>query len=141
MNDNLPPLITGNQSLEIETKPSLGNMNVINRLWTMVMDKVTDVLKDTAPHMIDYVIDESIGSDKYDECPLGHRLAKEAISQTEQGMMDSKCAITAEDFVMVENCPGHWSWASPFTVEAINGEWAKLEMVGELVETNRLSRL
>ena len=44
VNDNLPPLITGNQSLEIETKRSLGNTNVINKLWTVVMNKVMNVM-------------------------------------------------------------------------------------------------
>ena len=29
----------------------------------MVMDKVTDVLKDTAPHIIDYVMDDSTDGD------------------------------------------------------------------------------
>ena len=41
--------------------------------------------------------------------------------------------------MIIEDCPGHWAWASPFTVEAIEGKMAKLEMVGELVEINRLS--
>ena len=68
-------------------------------------------------------------------------LQKQFKTQVKQSITDNCSAITVGDCVMVENCPGHWSWASPFTVEAINGEWAKLEMVGELVETNRLSRL
>lgn len=38
----------------------------------------------------------------------------------------------------VEDCPGHWAWASPFTIEAIEGEMVKLEMVGELVKVSKL---
>ena len=48
-------------------------------------------------------------------------------------IQDNQSTITVGDRVIVEDCPGHWSWASPFTVEAINGEYAKLEMVSELV--------
>ena len=51
-----------------------------------------------------------------------------------------KSVIKVGDRVVISDCPGHWSWASPFTVESIDGEMAKLEMVGELVEMNRLSR-
>ena len=43
------------------------------------------------------------------------------------------------DRVMGKDCPGHWSWASPFTVEAIDGEMVKLEMVDELVKVSKLS--
>ena len=60
-------------------------------------------------------------------------------TQIEQGNTDSQSTITVGDLVTVEDCPGHWSWASPFTVEAIEGEMAKLEMVGELVEVSRLN--
>ena len=58
--DDSPPLITGNTEVIINTSPQPENTNVINRLWTMVMDKVTDV--------IDYVMDESTDSDKCDGC-------------------------------------------------------------------------
>ena len=64
---------------------------------------------------------------------------KETETQTQPKVNDSQSAISVGDCVTVEDCPGHWSWASPFTVEAIDGEWAKLEMVGELVEIERLS--
>ena len=56
-------------------------------------------------------------------------------------MINNQSAITVGNRVIVDNCPGHWAWASPFTVEAIDGDWVKLEMVGELVEINRLSLL
>ncbi|NJK55960.1 MAG: hypothetical protein HC939_08150 [Pleurocapsa sp. SU_5_0] len=38
-----------------------------------------------------------------------------------------KSGITVGDRVEISDCPGHWSWASPFTVEAIEGEMVKLE--------------
>jgi putative DNA primase/helicase len=43
--------------------------------------------------------------------------------------------------MIIDDCLGHWAWASPFTVEAIDGEMVKLEMVGELVEIKRLERV
>ena len=43
------------------------------------------------------------------------------------------------DRVVVEDAPSYWSWASPFTVQSIDGEMARLEMVDELVEIERLS--
>ena len=61
-------------------------------------------------------------------------------TKTQQEVEDKHFAITVGDKVTVEECPGHWSWASPFTVEAMEGEMVKLEMVGELVEINKLSR-
>ncbi len=190
--DDLPPMITGNTNvlkdlpsnggtathIAINVNPQTKNTNVINKLWTMVMDRVTD--------MMDYMMDENVGSDEYDECdgifqksskletsleskvscntndqedlekkeisqeflkmpsPSSH---KQAETQTEgevtgsQVAPHSRASITVGDRVTVEDCPGHWSWASPFTVEAVDGEWAKLEMVGELVEMERLSRL
>ena len=201
-NDHEPPLITGNTEvlkdlsrivgdtathIVINASPYSENTNVINRLWTMVMDKVTNVLKDTAPHMIDYVMDESIDSDGCDECPKGYRSAYDGIikkspefnnnvkspskcnTETEQGLnkrvisdkvlnmpspeskkkgqsqiqqrvTDNHFAITVGDRVEIADCPGHWSWASPFTVEAIDGEMVALEMVNELIEMERLEK-
>ncbi|MBW4532496.1 MAG: hypothetical protein KME09_01020 [Pleurocapsa minor HA4230-MV1] len=40
----------------------------------------------------------------------------------------------------VEDAPSYWSWASPFKVEAIDGEMAKLQMVSELIEISRLQK-
>ena len=60
-------------------------------------------------------------------------------TKTQQEAETSQSTITVGDKVTVKDAPSYWSWASPLTVEAINGEWAKLEMVSELVETNRLS--
>jgi putative DNA primase/helicase len=60
-------------------------------------------------------------------------------TNTEYEVENNQLAITVGDLVMVDDCPGHWSWASPFTVEAIDGEMVKLEMVSELVEIKRLS--
>ena len=63
---------------------------------------------------------------------------KKTRSKTESNVTDNCSAITVGDRVEVENCPGHWAWASPFTVEAIDGEWAKLEMIGETIKIERL---
>ncbi|HEY9769058.1 MAG TPA: hypothetical protein V6C71_11285, partial [Coleofasciculaceae cyanobacterium] len=50
--DTSPPLITGNSEVEINISPRPENTNVISKLWTMVMDRVTNmmdyVLKDDA---------------------------------------------------------------------------------------------
>ena len=42
------------------------------------------------------------------------------------------------DRVVLEDYLDYWLWTSPFTVEAIDGEMIKLEMVGELVEASKL---
>jgi putative DNA primase/helicase len=63
-----PPLITGNSKvlkdtashIVINAHPQSENTNVINRFWTMVMDKVTDVIVT--------VMDESIANDECYEC-------------------------------------------------------------------------
>ena len=172
VNDDEPPLITGNASVIINASPKPENTNVINRLWTMVMDKVTD--------MMNSVMDESTGSDECYECDgknknspelesneeikvncnikteknLETRVIDNEFSQmpsqteqdrtktyTEYKVEDNRVAITIGDRVVVEDCPAYWSWASPFTVEAIEGEMVKLEMVKEMVEIERLSRL
>ena len=168
--DDSSPLITGNAEVVINVSSKPENTNVINRVWTMVMDKVTDV--------IDYVMDETIDSDECAECDgiiknsselgnsvenkvsrnteiegheekeviLGevpqmpsHLLPEQAETQAQQKVRDTQPAITVGDRVRIEDCPGHWSWASPFTVEAIEGDLVKLEMVSELVEIERLS--
>ena len=189
VNDNSPPLITGNSSIVKNIVPASRSTNVINRLWTMMIDKVMDVM--------DSVMVESAGSDgcygydgifqksselensveskvdcntknqeskeekeileevassldlKSRACLPPHSAVLEMPSQssqnkskgkTQQEVEASQYAITVGDKVTVEDCPGHWSWASPFTVEAIDGEMVKLEMVGELVEKVRLEK-
>jgi putative DNA primase/helicase len=169
--DPEPPLITGNTAIEINISPRLENTNVINRLWTMVMDKVTDI--------IDHMMDESTDGDECDEydgknekssnnqnkvgceseCNTiiegidkkkeisseflkmpSYASQKKAQSQAEHDIKDNQSAITVGDRVTVEDCSGHWSWASPFTVQAIEGEMAKLEMVDELIEMSLLEK-
>ncbi len=152
-NDDSPPLITGNSSVAINVTRRSDNTNVISKLWALVMDKVTDVME--------YVMDESIDSDGYDGCDGNKKKSdkfKEPVktqvennteksssaeskpSPTEQEITEELPAIAVGDRVTVSDCPGHWSWASPFTVEAIKGEMVKLEMVGEMVEIERLSK-
>ena len=67
-----------------------------------------------------------------------YRSPKESQAQRGQATTDNQSVITVGDRVEITDCPGHWNWASPFTVEAIEGEMVKLEMVGELVEIERL---
>ena len=194
----------GNTEVVINASLYSENTNVINRVWTIVMDKVTDV--------IDYVMDESIDGDECDDCDgrnkkrtahapsqgacgrsksspglensvkarksvaevpsvedieqenkvgcntknEGDLESKEILdkvsqmpsplsrnktrTQTQQEVTNDRLAITVGDLVTVNECPGHWSWASPFTVEAIDGEMVKLEMVGELIEIDRLEK-
>jgi putative DNA primase/helicase len=146
-----PSLITGNTSVVINTKSSSSSTNVINRLWTMLMDKVTDIIVT--------VMDESIATDEYDMCDgifkkspkienknedcQVHGSQKEKPERLEEfsKMPSYPSAIKVGDHVMIDDCPGHWAWASPFTVEGIDGEMVKLEMVGELVEMKRLERV
>jgi putative DNA primase/helicase len=179
VNDHEPPLITGNSEvlkdtathIVINTTSKLDSTNVINRLWTMVMDKVTDVM--------DKVMTEITDSDGCDDCDGKNKKSDKSKSQakslskcntqneeqkeqperleevlnmpsqvdqlesqrhTEHGIEEDRGIITVGDFVTVEDCPGHWSWASPFTVKAVDGEMASLEMVSELVEIARLSK-
>jgi putative DNA primase/helicase len=158
--DHEPPLITGNTSVVINTSSRKNNTNVINKLWTMVMDKVKDVLKDTAPHMMELVMDETIDSEGCDECDGKIEKSNKSESRVEQStecstepeFLDKKDndespslarerAITVGSRVEIADCPGHWVWASPFTVEGIDGKMVKLEMVNDRVEIERLSRV
>jgi hypothetical protein len=43
--------------------------------------------------------------------------------------------------VTIKDCPGHWSWGAPFRVEAIGAGVAKIEMIDELIEINRLQKV
>jgi hypothetical protein len=65
---------------------------------------------------------------------------QEARSHTGQDIEDSQSTITVGDLVTVENAPSYWSWASPFTVRAIESEMVALDMVDELIEIGRLQK-
>ena len=181
--DDSPPLVTGitqvvtntNESSDntnvIKTKEGFDSTNVINQLWSMVMDKFSSVM--------DKVMDSTIDGDGCDECDgnfdSSSKISEQVETQgdcntkkgseteseemplaegvslrtppsqnktgcpTEQEVTASREVIAVGDRVEISDCPGHWSWASPFTVEGISGEMVKLEMVGELVELKRLS--
>ena len=161
--DDSPPMITGNSKAVVNPKPEPSSTNAIDKLWTMVIGKVIKA--------IDYVIDNNVSDDEshdQNSPELDSRFEekgqyeKSEVSSTnnqtdiepdlevdapdedlrsDESELSSLPVITVGDRVEVEDCPGHWAWASPFTVEAINGEWAKLEMVGELVEVSRLSAI
>ena len=68
-----------------------------------------------------------------------HPSQKSAQSESRQSVMDTQLAVTEGDKVTVNDCPGHWLWASPFTVESIDGNLVKSQMVNELVEIERLT--
>ena len=70
-----------------------------------------------------------------DEARIYSRLSQKNNQAQSKKVTDSQLS----DRATVSECPGLWAWASPFIVEAISGEMAKLEMVGELVELKRLS--
>ncbi|WP_158441804.1 hypothetical protein [Pleurocapsa sp. PCC 7319] len=80
--------------------------------------------------------------------PLGHSSQEKSQSQTVLGVTTNlkypspamAQPITVGDRVTIDDCPGHWSWASPFTVIAIEGNMAALEMVNEMVEMSRLEK-
>ena len=197
-----PPLITGEREVVTKTDSQLENTNVINRLWAMVIDKVTDVM--------DYLIDESLDNDECDErdsknqlfpklensveikvgCntktenierrkKISDEVFNKSIAQAawqriravrpsdwesfafraacldfkmpsqlsqnktqvkiEEEVAENQLAITIGDRVIIEDAPSYWLWASPFTVESIDGNSVKLEMVSQLVEIERLS--
>ena len=177
--DKQPPMITGNPSLEIKTSPETSSTNVINKLWTMVMDKVMGVIDSVmAESLASYECDDSDGifkkssenndiveskadcntvnksqlekTDSAEEFSimLSHTSQKESESQMVLGVTDTlvypspaiNSAITVGDKVTIDDCPGHWSWASPFKVQAIDGEMVKLEMIEELVGIGRLEK-
>ncbi len=73
--DTSPPLITGNTSVEINISPQPENTNVISKLWTMVMDKVTD--------MMDYVMDESLDGDECYDCDGKNEKSRELKNNVE----------------------------------------------------------
>ena len=60
--NDLPPLITSNAEVAINANPLFINTNLINRVWKIVMDKVTD--------MMEYMMMESISSNKCDDCTV-----------------------------------------------------------------------
>ena len=155
-----------NAKPELEPKPKPENTNVINRTWSMVMDYVTEVMdyvmgesigsdecdecdgkNEKSPELENSVKSQTTCNTKIEDDEISgefskmpsHPSQKEAVTKTQQSVMGNKLAITIGDKVEINECPGHWSWASPFTVEAIEGELVKLEMVGELVEMIRLT--
>ena len=86
VNDDSPPLITNNIEVVINTEPQLENTNVINRLWTMVMDKVTDVME--------CVMDETVDSDEFDNCDGKNENSLETKSNVEG---EANCSTKNDD--------------------------------------------
>ena len=159
--DDEPPLITGNTSVAIKVTRRSDNTNVISKLWALVMDKVTDVMEYVMDETIDgdefdgcdgifqnsskieNKVNTEIDCKTNNQKHKGHScvpMQQKQERQQELSKMPSpkaKIAMTVGDRVTVDDCPGHWSWASPFTVEAVDGDLVKLEMVRELVEIER----
>jgi putative DNA primase/helicase len=151
----------GNTSLYINTSSGKNNTNVINRLWALMMDKVTMVMDQVMTETIDSINcdgcdgkkEKSLNNEgivesktkrntensrqtEFSEMPS----PKEAQSQRGQTARDNQSAITVGSCVTIDDCPAHWLWASPFTVRAIEGEMVALDMVDELIKIGRLQK-
>ncbi|MBW4532492.1 MAG: hypothetical protein KME09_01000 [Pleurocapsa minor HA4230-MV1] len=126
--DDKPPMITGEQKYHnIQPARSNNNINTIHRVWTMVINKVTTA--------IERIIDDALGS----------KLETEVETETNQkSNLDLETEnveeIAVGDRITISDCPGHWSWASPFKVTAIEGNWVALELVDNLIEMGRLEK-
>jgi putative DNA primase/helicase len=136
--DTEPLLITDNLSLEnkiseakIEKSP--GSTNVINKLWTSVINKVAEA--------IDRILNDNDGVVSHEQ-PEAEALKNTLIFQieVEEELESRGFEIVVGSRVTIYDCPGHWGWASPFKVEAIEGEMVALEMVDGLIEMSRLQK-
>jgi putative DNA primase/helicase len=131
--DDKPPMITGKPNLSLVQKiqlPRQSNSNIIHRVWTMLMDKVSKA--------IDRIIDDGLGGELDPETEI--EVEEKESTLTTEVEQESSNEICVGDRVVISDCPGHWSWGSPFTVRAIEGENVKLEMIDELIEISRLER-
>jgi putative DNA primase/helicase len=136
--DDKPPMITGERNLSLVQNiqlPRQSSSNIIHRVWTMVMDKVTTA--------IDRIIDDGLGSESKTEVETETK-EENSISINQKSDLKEETENSEEikvgDLVTITDCPGHWSWASPFTVRAVEGEMVALELVDELIEMSRLER-
>ncbi|MBW4532495.1 MAG: hypothetical protein KME09_01015 [Pleurocapsa minor HA4230-MV1] len=146
--DDKPPMITGEKNLSLvqNSQPAnLNNTNVVNRIWTMVMDKVTTA--------IERIIDDGLSNESNDSQEIEQEQDKLTVARSRWKVSHPEAATTkteieAEnnqeiavgDRVTISDCPGHWSWASPFTVRAIESNLVALELVDELIEMSRLKK-
>lgn len=97
----------------------------------MVMDKVTTA--------IEKIIDDGLGSKSETEVETETKQEQSESPDRESNVdVESDEEIKVGDRVNITDCPGHWSWASPFIVKSIKGNWVKLEMVSEPVEIEKL---
>ena len=123
----------------MRNKEESGSTNVVNKLWNLVIDKVMAVVNGI-------MVEEELADDNDDDSSLETAevcqvQAEENIEEMEaEEISNQNEEISIGDRVMVEDCPGHWSWAQPFQVLAIEGNMVALEMVDELVEISRLKR-
>ncbi|WP_052056026.1 phage/plasmid primase, P4 family [Myxosarcina sp. GI1] len=135
--DDEPPLITNGA---VKTKTDFSSINVVNKLWNLVMEKVVKA--------IDCLMDENINDEENNNLKTAEDIqaqVEEDIKEieAEETTIESKVddvdeEINIGDRVMVEDCPAYWSWAQPFQVLAIEGNMVALELVDELVHINRL---
>ncbi|MGL5938868.1 MAG: DNA primase family protein [Waterburya sp.] len=128
------PLVESNSpSVEVE---NLSSINVITRLWTSVMDKVTTA--------INRIINDGLGDESESSVETETKEEESISSNQELDLEEERKSISQEievgDRVTISDCPGHWNWASPFRVEAIEGDWVALEMVDDLIEMSRLQK-
>ncbi|WP_052055874.1 phage/plasmid primase, P4 family [Myxosarcina sp. GI1] len=130
--DDEPPLITNGSK---KTKADSSSTNVVNKLWNLVMEKVVKA--------IDCLMDEDVNEENSNlETAEDNRAEEDFDVEAEETARESDVneEISIGDRVMVKDCPGHWSWAQPFQVLAIEGNMVALELVDELVEISRLKR-
>ncbi|WP_036487441.1 hypothetical protein [Myxosarcina sp. GI1] len=128
--DDEPPLITNKV---MKTKTDSSSTSVINKLWNLVMEKVVKA--------IDCVMDESVDEEdgNLETAEDNRAEVEENIEEVEAEEISTKDEVlSVGDRVMIKDCPGHWSWAQPFQVLAIEDNMVALELVDELVHINQL---
>ena len=110
-------------AFKTEIKIECNTSNELTKEKKEISDKVLNVPSLPSPKQLQTKVDKEV------------RVVRDNSSKPS---LSEESTISVGDRVEIEDCPGHWSWASPFTVEAIDGQWAKLEMVSELVEIKKL---
>ncbi|PSB08793.1 hypothetical protein C7B62_15615 [Pleurocapsa sp. CCALA 161] len=132
--EDKPPMITGEQKYHnIPPASSNNNINTIHRVWTMVINKVTTA--------IEKIIDDGLGSKSETEVETETKQEPSELPDRESNVeTESSNEICVGDRVTITDCPGNWSWASPFTVRAIESDLVALELVDELIEMNRVHK-
>jgi putative DNA primase/helicase len=105
--DDKPPMITGERKCQNIQAPNQSNPNIINRVWTMVMDKVTTA--------IERIIDDGLGSESETEVETETQQEQSRSPERESNVeTQSSNEICVGERVIISDYPGHWSWVSPY---------------------------